>query len=109
MLALFGVLEDLSGLRIHADFVERLAALHPEGIAKAAAAFFLFEFLRGDGARAGLQGNGTGVVYFYLRLRSELLTGIGEAPVATVTISPAIASRRVRDCSTMNASIGKRV
>ena len=76
MLALFGVLEDLSGLRIHADFVERLAALHPEGIAKAAAAFFLFEFLRGDGARAGLQGNGTGVVYFYLRLRSELLTGI---------------------------------
>ena len=47
VLALFGVLEDLSGLRIHADFIERLAALHPEGIAKAAAAFFLFKLLRG--------------------------------------------------------------
>ena len=109
MLALFGVLENLSGLRIDANFIARFAAFHPEGIAKAAAAFFLFKFLCGYGAGAGLQGNGTGVVYFYLRLRSELLTGIGEAPVATVTISPAIASRRVRDCSTMNASIGKRV
>jgi len=63
VLALFGVLENLSGLRIHADFIERLAAFHPEGIAKAAAAFFLFKLLRGDGAGARFQRNGARVVY----------------------------------------------
>jgi len=108
VLALFGVLENLSGLGIHADFVERLAALDREGIAKAAAAFFLFKLLGGCGAAARFQRNRTGFVYFDLRRTGVLLPVIAKALVAIVAISPSIANRRLRDRRTMNASIAKR-
>ncbi len=73
MLALFGVLENLPGLSIHADFVERLAALDREGIAEPAAALFLFKLLGGYGAGARFQRNGAGVVDFDLRRTGEFL------------------------------------
>jgi hypothetical protein len=56
--ALDTILQYLSGLGVHTDFMHHRAVFDIEGIAQAAAAFFLLQFLGCDRAGKDLERNG---------------------------------------------------
>src|ERR1700687_2128751 len=68
------VLQHLAGPGVDADLVGRAGALHVEGVAQAAAATFLLQFLVGDDAGPRLQGDAASV-------RQRYVCGAGQ-PVA---------------------------